>query len=128
VGNIGSGTLGSSRRDDTSFGATGLGSTGTDTYGSSGVGTTGSDTYGSDRRDKDTYGSSGVGATGTDSYGSDRRDDTAYGTTSQGERHQSGGDSTLGKMMEKAGNVLNNKKLEERGQQKREEKAFGNDN
>lgn len=65
-----------------------------------------------DKNNDSTYGSGGVhGSSGT------------HGTTAHG--HNGGGDSTLGKVLEKAGGLLNNEKLEAKGQAKRDEAGSG---
>ncbi|TAQ90887.1 hypothetical protein B7494_g759 [Chlorociboria aeruginascens] len=143
--NSGSDSYGSSGRTG---GDSGFGNTGSDSYGSSGAGRTGGvggDTYGSGNTGSDSYGSSGrqtggdntdsygSGNTGSDSYGSSGRqtgssntygsDNTdSYGSGNSGNQKN---DSTAGKLMEKAGSMLKNDNLVEKGQTKRAQ--AGND-
>lgn len=76
----------------------------------SGVGTeVGSDSYGSSGNQSGSY---GAGAT-----------DDSYGNTSSNTSR--GGDSKIGKFIEKAGDMLNNEKLEHKGREKREAAGAG---
>jgi hypothetical protein len=89
------------------------------------------DTYSSQpRQQQQQHGDEGLGT--VSGIESGRRDDSAYGNTYAGSgqgqgQHQSGQhkrkDSTFGKLLEKAGGVLGNKTLEERGHQRRESAA-----
>lgn len=58
---------------------------------------------------------------GSDSYGSSGqshgRDNDEYGSSG---KTSGGKDSTFGKILEKAGDVLNNDKLEQKGREKRD--------
>lgn len=67
---------------------------------------------------------------GSDSYGtsgtSHGRDNDSYG--SSGKTGSGGKDSTFGKILEKAGDVLNNEKLEQKGREKREGAGHGSSN
>lgn len=65
---------------------------------------------------------------GSDSYGTSHgRDNDEYG--SSGKTGSSGKqDSTFGKILEKAGDVLNNEKLEQKGREKREGAGNGSSN
>lgn len=68
----------------------------------------------------DSYGSSGqTGGLGSDSYGSSGNQSHGSGTggTTGG---NTGKDSTVGKLMEKAGDMFKNEELENKGREKRE--------
>lgn len=69
---------------------------------------------GNTNRGNDSYG-------GSDSYGdnSGRRGDDS--------QRDSGKDSTMGKLMEKAGGMLKNEKIQERGAEKRDQAGRGDD-
>jgi len=49
-----------------------------------------------------------------------------YGNKSSS--HEKGGDSTMGKLMEKAGSMMKNPKMEQKGMEKREQAGFDDDN
>lgn len=69
--------------------------------------------YGREDNNNDSYGSGGNDS----SYGSSGTHITSHSNT----HGSSGGDSKFGKILEKAGGLLNNDKLEAKGQAKREE-------
>jgi hypothetical protein len=109
----------------------------TDSYGSgrkndndSSYGTSGSGGYGtSSRDDNDTYGSS---KDKNDAYGSSKQDNDSYGSSSGGygsrdDDNRRGGDSTAGRLMEKAGELLGSNRLADQGREKREGQGYGND-
>lgn len=53
----------------------------------------------------------------------------SYGNKSSGgDSSGKGGDSTMGKLMEKAGGLMKNEKMEEKGAAKREAAGYGGDN
>lgn len=68
-------------------------------------------------------GGTGDGLGAVSGMDSSRRDDDAYGTSSGQQQPHKRKDSTFGKLMEKAGGVLGNKNLEEKGHQRRESAA-----
>lgn len=57
---------------------------------------------------------------GGDSYGSGGGD--SYGSSAHEGGKKHGGDSAMGKLMEKAGGLLGSRNLEERGHERRERK------
>lgn len=66
---------------------------------------------------------------GSDTYGSSGRDNDEYGSSGKtGSKTSGGKDSTFGKILEKAGDVLNNEKLEQKGREKREGAGQGSSN
>jgi hypothetical protein len=115
--NYGSSGLGSSTTTGTGMGSNTYGSN-TDSYGSSGLGsstTTGTGIGGN----SNTYGSS------TDTYGSGTTSGAGYGNKSSDHYDEKDGkkDSTMGKLMEKAGDMLGKDNIAEKGRAKREEAA-----
>lgn len=92
------------------------------------------------RRDDGTYGAGRTeaygGSSGDDagSYGGAARnndaDNDSYGASTRGEgtAPARGADSAIGKFVEKAGALLHNDGIAEKGREKREQKGFGNGN
>ncbi|GAB7340102.1 hypothetical protein MBLNU457_6590t1 [Dothideomycetes sp. NU457] len=62
---------------------------------------------------------------GSDSYGSGATGGAGYGNKSSNSgSHEKGGDSTMGKLMEKAGSMMKNPKMEQKGLEKREQAGY----
>lgn len=93
----------------------GYGNDSSDTYGSGNTGSgLGGDNYGSSK----TTGSSGFGNDSSNTYGSGNNTSSGYGDDSYDSSNKKN-DSTMGKLMEKAGGMLKNEKIQEKGTEKR---------